>query len=111
MIYIYILGANHHNTYGILRSLHSNSMKTHVLMVSKNQKCWFKKSRYCQNVSFFDDYDRMLDYLISIAQEFDYQKSKPIIIAASDAMATFVDSNQIILRKYFDIPGTNNQGS
>lgn len=100
-----ILGSNHHNSYGVIRSLHIANIKTIVYIVSKTEKCFYKKSCFLDKIFFVKDKKELLRHL----RESNY-KNIPLI-ACTDKFAAFIDENFNELCHYFILPGCPKQGS
>lgn len=101
-----VLGSNHHNTYGVIRSLYSAGIKADVFVVSKDSKCFYKQSRYLSTITFVKDFDTLLTSLIHCVLP---PPSIPLI-ACTDKLAAFVNDHAEVLEKKYIIPGCKNQG-
>lgn len=100
-----ILGSNHHNSYGVIRSLYKAKIKAIVYIISKSEKCFYKKSRYIDKIFFIKDKDELLRRL----KESNY-KNIPLV-ACTDKFAAFIDENFNELSPHFILPGCPEQGS
>ena len=49
---IIVIGADHHNTLGVLRSLGEKGINSILLLISENKKSYVAKSKYAKEVHF-----------------------------------------------------------
>jgi len=109
---IIVIGGNHHNTLSVLRALGEYSkigedvLVIKLLVVTKSQNPYVRYSKYIKSFERVNNEDE----LPSILLEKYTAKSKPIIIACSDAIASCLDMNHDLLSKHFKIPGASTQG-
>lgn len=100
-----ILGSNHHNSYGVIRSLHKANIKAIVYIVSETEKCFYRKSFFLDKIFFVKDTAELLRQLKA-----SNYKNIPLI-ACTDKFAAFIDENFNELHNYFILPGCPEQGS
>ena len=49
---IIVIGADHHNTLGVLRSLGEKGINSILLLISENKKSYVAKSKYAKEVHY-----------------------------------------------------------
>lgn len=98
---IIVIGGNHHNTLGVIRSLGRRGIIPDVILISGEKKPFVGKSRYVNRLYIVSDDNACLEILLS------HQHEKPIpVIACSDQASLFLDSNKEILKDRYHLPGT-----
>lgn len=103
-----IIGGNHHNTLGVVRSLGEKGIHPYVYLVNKNLRHSFIfKSKYIAKGSIIKNVDELVTTLIDTFSNYEI---KPTIICTSDPASSFVDLNYDILKKYFLVPNGKKQG-
>lgn len=111
----YVIGGNHHNTLGIIRSLGQSGIFTHLLVVtdSLNDRVYISKSKYIKSYRHFVDYKSAIDYLLQLKKTSSAIEisHKDVIICCSDAASSAVDLNLIDLSKYYVCPNAGEQGA
>lgn len=100
-----ILGSNHHNTYGVIRSLYAANIKADVFVVSKDSKCFYKQSRYLSSITFVKDINALLNALMNN----ECSPHTPLI-ACTDKLAAFVNEHSEFLKQKYIVPGCKEQG-
>uniref|UniRef100_UPI004056055E ATP-grasp domain-containing protein n=1 Tax=Alistipes sp. TaxID=1872444 RepID=UPI004056055E len=98
---IIVIGGDHHNTLGVIRSLGFMEINPHVIVISTTKNPYVLKSRYIESGFRLKDMTMLLEVLLN---NFTHEGKKPIIIACSDAVASFLDLNKNILSEYFYFP-------
>jgi len=119
---VIVIGGNHHNTLSVLRALGEsihynvlgtasiigggNSLYISLIVVCNERNPYVKRSKYANTFEQVKCEEELLDILLTkyVSEE------KPIIIACSDAIASFLDMNRDILCQRFIIPGSKTQG-
>lgn len=101
-----ILGANHHNTYGIVRALYKIGIKPIVVIPEKNGKVFFHNSRYIYKVVYLSK-DKIVDWLLKLGKQCEI---KIPIYVSSDGLSELVDRNRVLLNEYYYTPGTSSPG-
>lgn len=96
-----ILGANHHNTYGIIRSLHNIGISPIVITTKLDDLCCYKGSRYVKELIELPP-EEILDYLI---HRKDLKEGKDTLYVSSDYFSNLVDKNTNILSAHYNLPG------
>ena len=101
MFRVIAIGGDHYNTYGIVRSLGKQGIKSDVLILAKRPKGSFVlQSRYVANGVVCLNSKDAVDYLVS-----NYDKSSVnIVICCSDEAVEMVIDNYAILSDSFILP-------
>lgn len=87
---VIVVGNNHHNTLGLVRSLGRGGMEVTCLVVDKSIKHSFvEKSKYIKTFGLFKDYMSVLEYLKELGNE-NFGSRIPLF-TTSDQGAEFVD--------------------
>ena len=103
---VIVIGGDHHNTLGVIRSLGEKGIQSEALITSPDLKTFAGCSRYVKKLHVVpypkDIVPYMLAYLI--------QKEKSIVICCHDAAASEIDVHLEELRPFFVLPGSVEQG-
>ena len=105
---VIIVGNNHHNTLGIIRSLGRGGYDVQCYIVDeKITDSFLEKSRYVKDFKMFHSLDGLFDFLMS-----EVETDKPLpILTTSDLLAEFLDNHYDDLRsKYILCNCANKQG-
>ena len=101
---ILVLGGDHHNTLGVIRSLGFMGIKSHVILAPAKTS-YVIKSRYVAKYDLLPSLDKVIPMLRSIAKD---KKDKITIICCSDAISSILDLNRDELKKFFYLPYSGN---
>ena len=95
---VLVVGNNHHNTLGLVRSLGRGGYVVSCYIVDeKIQKSFVSKSKYIQDYKLFSSFDSLLNYLFEKKDE----DTLIPILTTNDAAAEFLDSHYDELSKYY----------
>ncbi len=95
---VLIIGNNHHNTLGLVRSLGRGGMLVFCFVVDSSiNKSFVSKSRYIYSFKLMRSYENLLEYLI---EKWNVEDRIPVF-TTSDEAANFIDLNFNILCKKF----------
>lgn len=98
---IIVVGGNHHNTYGVIRSLHMKGVRPIVAIHSNDGTCYFRKSSFAKEVVIVSNEEEIISWL----KKRKHGENKDVLIACSDSMSYLLDKNcQVLLEHYF-LPG------
>lgn len=90
---VIVVGNNHHNTLGLVRSLGRGGMEVTCIIVDDSIKHSFvEKSRYIQRFKLVSSYEELLACLLS-----EWCSSPAPVFTTSDGIAEFLDSNYDLL--------------
>lgn len=108
-IKVAIIGGNHHNTLGVVRSLGEQGIdreNMHVLLIGNNiaDKNIISASKYvlAKNVAHDESYNVVVEWLTKLAND----RIKRVVICCSDGASEVVISNSAILSKWFYLPSS-----
>jgi predicted ATP-grasp superfamily ATP-dependent carboligase len=93
---ILILGRNHYNAYGLIRSLGEKKHKIFLILWQESND-WMTKSKYIENITRVSTYDDVKAAIVSISSTL---SDKPVLLVTSDEDADFVDANHSLLNRY-----------
>lgn len=106
-INVAVIGGNHHNTLGVIRSLGEqgiNRENIHVLLIGNHiaDRNIVSVSKYVlkRNVNHDESYDMIVKWLMELAKD----KIKRVVICCSDGASEVVISNRNILSNNFYLP-------
>ena len=92
---VIVVGNNHHNTLGLVRSLGRGGMDVTCIIVDDGIKHSFvEKSLYIQRFKLVSSYEELLACLLS-----DWCSSPAPVFTTSDGIAEFLDSNYDLLSR------------
>lgn len=98
---VVIIGADHHNTLGVVESLAEKGIKPFVLIYEKSTNSFVLHSKHvaggwiCQTEE---------DAVKTLRKNFSDSTNKAVMIATNDEVAGLVDRNHAILEEYFFLP-------
>ena len=102
---IVIIGGNHYNMLGVLRSLGEKKIKSNIIVIDNKRFAYVTKSKYVKSYyQTVEDEEKIKNILLN---NFINQKQKAILIPTSDFAALFIDKNIDELQKYFIVPKNN----
>ena len=104
---VIIIGGNHHNTLGVIRSLGRVGIPPYVILTSGNETSFVLKSKYIQGKSVVNGSDEAIRLLLS---KFAFPRQRAVVIACHDEISSALDVNRDKLLPYFVIPGSNIPG-
>ena len=100
-IRVYILGHDHYNTYGIIRSLGEKGIKSNVVIIGTSMKDSFVlRSKYIYKKGAFPTKEESISFLISEASVCETN----ILICCSDDAEELVMTYSDLLKKLFILP-------
>lgn len=95
-----IIGGDHHNTLGVLRSLGEAGIKSDLIVVSYTHKISVQKSKYVDSCICISKPEEITAILLNKFTE----DNKRTVICCSDVAASEVDLNYNSLSEYFHLP-------
>ena len=104
---IIVIGASHHNTLGVIRSLGYCNICPYLILIDKEKSSYVAKSKYVKEVFFLDEERDTIPFLLD---KFRNHDSKPIVIACYDGIASVIDLNYSSLSPFFLLPGAKQTG-
>lgn len=104
---VVVVGGNHHNTLGVIRSLGRVGVYPFVILTSGNSNSFVLKSKYTQKSWVVNGCNEALRL---IQNEFNYENEKCVLIACHDIISSVFDLNREKLLPHFYVPGSKDQG-
>jgi len=106
---VIIIGGDHHNTLGVIRSLGKVNIRPYVAIISKKLKNSFVlKSKYVKKGWIFPSEELCIKFIFD---NFSNNDCKPILIATSDSAISCIDTNFEKLIDHFFIPNGGSNGA
>lgn len=100
-----VIGGDHHNTLGVIRSLGEKDIEVYAIVIS-GKMSHITKSKYILKSWIVDlDEDKIMDILL---KEFSNEKYRPIIFPTSDFAVNVIDKNLYILNSKYITSNSNN---
>lgn len=103
---ILVIGGNHHNTLSVLRSLGEKGMQSLLIIVSDDPTPYVGYSKFikkCRVVKSVNDIAYAMEHLHSSTE-------RAVVIACSDSISSYLDSNYNKLSRNYILPGSSEQG-
>lgn len=91
-----IVGADHHNTLGVIRSLGSKGIKSEVIIVPYKTKIQKVRSKYIRSIKSFPDNNDIISELMSLDHSV-----KHVLLATCDIASSLLDSHYSQLKEFF----------
>lgn len=104
---VLVIGGDHHNTLGVIRSLGERGVKSDLVLVTPAQMTFVDASKYVERCWKLNDDDSIVSLLLT---EYKGEEEKPVIICSSDISSSIIDRNRDKLSPFFILPGANEQG-
>lgn len=104
---VIVVGGNHHNTLGVIRSLGRQGIAPIVIVTSGGKSSFVLKSKYIKEGYYLPGSKSAIAFMKT---RFADGSEKPIVIPCHDAIASEIDQQQNVLSQYFYLHGTNEQG-
>lgn len=104
---VIVIGNEHHNTLGVIRSLGEKGLSSDVILVTNEKKPFVGKSKYINKLYKVTAVENVVHCLFN---NFRSDGDKPVIIACNDAISSLIDENSTELSSYFLLPGAEPQG-
>lgn len=107
MMDVYIVGGNHHNALGVIRSLGEKGIKPNVIIQCEESIPYIGKSKYIHNSWIVKTDDEVIHIL---KQQGKLLTQKAVLIACSDNLSSLIDLHHNELNQWFLLPGSAEQG-
>lgn len=104
---VIVIGGDHHNTLGVIRSLGEKGLKPDVFIVSRDGKSFVIESKYIHTKHILRNDSEIVPSLI---QYYANEEFKPVIICCYDAASSVIDLHSEKLSEFFFLPGAKEQG-
>ena len=96
-----ILGNDHINTLGVIRTLGENNIKPYLFLISENRNNAIIKSKYIEKYWILKNEDEALKKIVDYFKE---EENKVALIPTSDATSLCIDKKVLELKDKFYIP-------
>lgn len=106
---VFVIGGNHHNTLGVIRSLGERGIKPYVIIQQDDMPQYVSRSRYISKCWLVSAEKEVFDVLMGDAVEYHYGM-KAVLIACADNLSSMVDMRSAELESLYYIPGAKEQG-
>lgn len=97
---VIVIGGNHHNTLGVIRSLGYKGLKSFVIVVTDHKKPYLCYSKYVSQYQVLSSADKIVDFLLKIKDT----NSKAVVISCADFVTAVLDSYWEKLIAYYHLP-------
>lgn len=104
---IIVIGGNHHNTLGVIRSLGFKGLTPIVILVTDENKPYVAYSRFIKKLITINSSDGIIGVLKELAYSLE---QKSVIVACSDGASSMLDLHRKELEENYYIPGCKDQG-
>lgn len=101
-----IIGNDHINTLGVIRTFGENNIKPYVFLISNKKNNAVIKSKYVEKYWIFQNEEEALTKIINY---FNNEKNKVALIPTSDSSSLCLDKNYFKLKNKFYTPNINDK--
>lgn len=104
---VIVIGCDHHNTLGVIRSLGEKGIRPDAVIVSRDGKSFVGKSKYIRKMHIVYQNSEVTPYLLSHLKQ---NGEKSVVICCHDGASSEIDLHSDELKEYFMLPGAEKQG-
>lgn len=105
---IIIIGTDHHNTLGIIRSFGEKGLYPILFLYNPGfGRTFITYCKYIQRIEMFNNYAKVVDLLMMY---YVHNQLKPVVICAEDSSISIIDKNYNLLKDKFLLPNAGAQG-
>lgn len=97
---VIVIGGNHHNTLGVVRSLGYKGLKSHVIIVSRKKNPYVCYSKYIVKYKVVSTAEEIVEYLLSMKNYY----INSVVISCADFVTAVLDAHQSLLSNYYKLP-------
>ena len=106
---VVVIGGDHHNTLGVIRSLGEKGVRPDALIISRDGQTFVGRSKYINSLHIVNEVKEITSYLLHHLCDISH---KTVIICCNDATSSEIDLHADELRNNaFLIPGSEKQGA
>ena len=105
---IFVIGGNHHNALGVIRSLGERGIQPYVVIQCPRKKPYVSYSRYIHRSWIVESDEEVLAILRQEGSQ--HPDDKAVLIACADNLSSLVDLHEDELSQWYFLPGTKKQG-
>lgn len=102
---VLVIGGNHHNTLGVIRSLGEKGIMPDVIILAPVNNPYVGKSKYIKNIKIVQTEDQLLHYLRDAKYSIN-----PVVISCADVVSGVLDCHYDELSLKYILPGSQIQG-
>lgn len=108
MMEVYILGGNHHNTLGVIRSLGEKGIRSNVIIQTEDSQSYVSKSCYINRCWIVNKDDEIIGLLRK--EQVRLNEEKALVITCSDNLSALIDTYRDELISSYYLPCANEPG-
>ena len=98
---VVLIGGNHHNMLGIIRSLGKNNIKSNLIITDDKKYSFVSKSRYVNEYEIIPENEELV---LKCIEKYKNSVPKKLLIPTSDFAEYVIDKNLHELKKHFLVP-------
>jgi len=102
-----VIGGNHHNTLGVVRSLGRMGLRPDVIVPEAGADNFIRRSRYIGSFISLPSYNDLVPYL---KEQYGKEQYKPVIFCCCDRSSSEIDLRHKELEDSFELPGIASDG-
>ena len=102
-----IIGGNHHNTLGVIRSLGYKGFNSLVILVTGEKTPYVSYSKYITKCVLLNSAKEIVPFLLNYAKVIN---SKSVIFSCADFVTSELDKFYDELKNYYHLPTANGKG-
>ena len=99
-----VIGGNHHNTLGLIRSLGFKGVKPYLIVITDHKRPYICCSKYIKQFKILSSANEIVSYLLEIKDTF---TNKPVVFSCADFVTVELDSYKFLLDDYYHLPVGN----
>lgn len=104
---VIIIGTNHFNTLGLIRSFGVNGINPYVIIINpNNSNNYCIKSKYVKEYNIVNSYDEALSVLLEGVHN---ENLKPVLVPSSDGGIYMIDTHHNLLSERYILPHINHK--
>lgn len=104
---VIVIGGDHHNTLGVIRSLGEKGILSDLILVTSSRMTFVDASKYITRQWKISSDDEIVNTLLTHYRDED---EKPVVVCCSDSSSGVIDENLDLLMPHFYLPGSSQQG-
>lgn len=105
---VFVIGGNHHNILGVIRSLGERGIQPFVVIQCPQKKPYVSRSQYILRSWIVESDEEVLAILRQEGTH--HPDEKAVLIVCADNLSSLVDLHVDELSQWYDLPGTKKQG-